>query len=207
MVFWKSLSTWFLAANLDDLEVSIPFLLSQVEAVKVEIFSSNQGSQKINVEKSSIAFSSRSVSITFESSEASKEVPPGSIEAFAKLLFVAIANVKRCTLSFLVLLPITVNSLDRLDLIIVSVPIVRRHDATLSSFSATVLTTLRPHGLTLLSSVLSTPNTRMVKRPLPPRSSHKREALAQNRLSSASPLLLFFLQLALATLPLARLSH
>jgi hypothetical protein len=134
MVFWKSLSTWFLAANLDDLEVSIPFLLSQVEAVKVEIFSSNQGSRKINVEKSSIAFSSRSVSITFESSEASKEVPPGSIDAFAKLLFVAIVNVKCCTLSFLVLLPITVNSLDRLDLIIVSVPTVRRHDATPPSF-------------------------------------------------------------------------
>jgi hypothetical protein len=42
MVFWKSLSTWSLAANLDDLEVSIPFLLSQVEAVNVETSSSNQ---------------------------------------------------------------------------------------------------------------------------------------------------------------------
>jgi hypothetical protein len=82
MVFWKSLSTWPHAANLDDLVASIPFLLSQVEAVKVEIFLSNQGSRKVNVEKSSIAFSSRSVSITFESSEASKEVHPGSIKAF-----------------------------------------------------------------------------------------------------------------------------
>jgi hypothetical protein len=113
MVFWESLSTWSLAANLDDLGVSIPFLLSQVEAVKVEIFSSNQGSGKVNVENSSIAFSSRSISITLESSEASKDVHPGSVEAFAKILFVAIANVKRCTLSFLVLLPITVNSLGR----------------------------------------------------------------------------------------------
>jgi hypothetical protein len=113
LVLWKSLSTWSLAANHDDLVASIPFLLSQVEALKLEIFSSNQGSRKVNVEKSSIAFSSRSVSITFESSEASKEAHPGSIEAFAKLLIVAIANVKRCTLSFLVLLPITVNSLDR----------------------------------------------------------------------------------------------
>jgi hypothetical protein len=85
---------------------------SQVEAIEVEIFSSNQGSRKVKV-NSSIAISSRSVSITFESSKASKEVPPGSIEASAKLLFVAIANVKRCTLSFLVLLPITINSLDR----------------------------------------------------------------------------------------------
>jgi hypothetical protein len=37
---------------------------------------------------------------------------PGSIKAYAKFLFVAIANVKRCTLSLLVLLPITVNSFD-----------------------------------------------------------------------------------------------
>jgi hypothetical protein len=57
MVVWESLSTWPHAANLDDLVASIPFLLSQVEAVKVEIFSSNQGSQKVNVEKSSIVYS------------------------------------------------------------------------------------------------------------------------------------------------------
>jgi hypothetical protein len=68
MVFWKSLSTWPHVANLDDLVASIPFLLSQVEAVKVAIFSSNQGSRKVNVEKSSIAFSSRSVLITFKTS-------------------------------------------------------------------------------------------------------------------------------------------
>jgi hypothetical protein len=118
MVFWKSLSTWSLAANLD---VSYSLPASQVEAVEVEISLSSQVSRKVNVEKSSITFSSRSISITFKSSEASKEVHPGSIEAFAKLLFVAIANVKHCTLSFLDLLPITINSLDWTDLIIVSV--------------------------------------------------------------------------------------
>jgi hypothetical protein len=53
-----------------------------------------------------------SVLITFKSSESSKGVHPGSTEAFAKLLFVVIVNMKRCTLSFLVLLPITINSLD-----------------------------------------------------------------------------------------------
>jgi hypothetical protein len=89
------------------------FPASQVEAVEVEIFLSGQGSRKVNMEKSSIAFSSRSVSITFESSEVSKEVPPGSIEAFYKLLFVAITYVECCTLSILVFIPITVNSLDR----------------------------------------------------------------------------------------------
>jgi hypothetical protein len=38
---------------------------------------------------------------------------PGSIEAFAKLLFVAIANVKRCALSFSRFSPITINSFNR----------------------------------------------------------------------------------------------
>jgi hypothetical protein len=134
-----------------------------VEVVEVEIFLSSQGSQKVNVEKSSIAFSSRSVSITFDSTEASKELHPGSIEAFAKLLFVAIANVKRCTLSFSRSFPHHGQFFRPLNLIIVSVPIVRRRNTTPPSFSATVLTTLRPHGLTLSSSVLSTPNTQMVK--------------------------------------------
>jgi hypothetical protein len=85
MVFWKSLSTWSLAANLDDPWSIYSLPASQVAAIEVEIFSSNQGSRKVNVEKSSIAFSSRSVLITFESSEASKEAHLGSIKAFAKL--------------------------------------------------------------------------------------------------------------------------
>jgi hypothetical protein len=44
MVFWKFLSTWPRAANLDDLVASIPFPASHVEALDVEIFSSSQGS-------------------------------------------------------------------------------------------------------------------------------------------------------------------
>jgi hypothetical protein len=126
MVFWKSLSTWSLAAKLDDHVVSIPFLLSQVEAVKVEIFVSNQGSRKVKVEKSSIAFSFRSVSRTFQSSEASKEVHPGLIEAFAKLLFVAIVKVKRCTLRFSRSYPHHGQFFRSLNLTCVSVTTVRR---------------------------------------------------------------------------------
>jgi hypothetical protein len=38
MVYWKSLTNWSLAVNLDDLVASIPFPASQVETVKVEIF-------------------------------------------------------------------------------------------------------------------------------------------------------------------------
>jgi hypothetical protein len=54
-----------------------------------------------------------SVLITFNRSESSKDINPGSIEAFATLLSVAIMNIECCTLSLLVLLPITDNSLDR----------------------------------------------------------------------------------------------
>jgi hypothetical protein len=121
-----------------------------VEAIEVEIFSSNQGSRKVNVEKSSIAFSSRSILITFESSEASKEAHPGSIEAFAKLPFVAIVKVKRCTLSFSRSFPPRNQFFRPLNLIIISIPIVRRRDVTPPSSSATVFMTPRPHELTIV---------------------------------------------------------
>jgi hypothetical protein len=45
--------------------------------------------------------------------------------------------------------------------IVISVTTVQRHDVVLPSISATVFTTLRSHELTLLSSVLSTPDTRL----------------------------------------------
>jgi hypothetical protein len=61
------------------------FPASQVEAIEVEIFSSNQGSRKVNVEKSSITFSSRSVLITFESSESSREITQNRPKLFATL--------------------------------------------------------------------------------------------------------------------------
>jgi hypothetical protein len=38
MVYWKSLTNWSLAVNLDHLVASIPFPASQVETIKVEIF-------------------------------------------------------------------------------------------------------------------------------------------------------------------------
>jgi hypothetical protein len=57
MVFWKSLSTWSLAATLDNLVASIPLPASQVETVEVESFLSSQGSQIVNMENSSIVYS------------------------------------------------------------------------------------------------------------------------------------------------------
>jgi hypothetical protein len=38
MIFWKSLSNWSLAVNLDDLVATIPLPASQVETVEVETF-------------------------------------------------------------------------------------------------------------------------------------------------------------------------
>jgi hypothetical protein len=58
MVYWKSLSNWSLAVNLNDLVASIPFPASQVETVEVETFLlSSQGSRIVNEEKSPIVYS------------------------------------------------------------------------------------------------------------------------------------------------------
>jgi hypothetical protein len=92
-----------------------------------------------------------SVLLTFKSSESSKEVRPGSIEVLAKHLFVAIANVESGTLSFSRSFPHHGQFFRPLNLIIVSVPIVRRRDVIPPSATSTVLTTpLRPHGLTIV---------------------------------------------------------
>jgi hypothetical protein len=55
---------------------------SQVEALDVEVLLSSQGSRIVSMKDSSITFLSRSVLLTFKSSESIKEVNPGSIEAF-----------------------------------------------------------------------------------------------------------------------------
>jgi hypothetical protein len=68
----------------------------------------------------------------------------------ATLLFVAIANVKRCTLRFFRSSSHRDQFLRPLNLIYVSVTTVRRHDVTPPSFSTTVLTTLRPQELTIV---------------------------------------------------------
>jgi hypothetical protein len=185
MVFWKFLSTWSHAANLDDLVASRFLPTSQVEAEEVEIFLSSQSSRIVNMEKSSIVYSFLVRAHNLQILRIEQGSTPGSIKAFAKLLFVAIANVKHYALSFLVFPhhdqffpPLTSSS-----------SVSRPYDAVTSLrhlFSANVLTTLRPHELTLLSSVLSTPDTRMVKRPLQPRSGYKREPFTQNRRCESS---------------------
>jgi hypothetical protein len=79
-----------------------------------------------------------------------KEVRPVSIEAFGYTSLDAITNVKRCTLSFFHFAPHHGRFFRPLNLVIVSVQTVRRHDVALPSISATVFTTPKPHELTIV---------------------------------------------------------
>jgi hypothetical protein len=152
--------------------------------------------------------------ITFKSSKSSKEVHPGSIGALYYAFLVAIANV---TALHIELFSFSLHHgwfFRPLSPIVISVTTVRHHDVALPSISATVFTTPRPHELTLLSSVPSTPDTRVVKWPLQPRSGYKREPLprtadAKAPFSSVLSIItvLVLLLASLATLPLAHLSH
>jgi hypothetical protein len=74
---------------------------SQVEAIKVEIFLGNQGSRKVNMEESSIVYSSLVRARNLQILRIEQGSTPRIDQSFlATLLFIAIANVKRCTLSF-----------------------------------------------------------------------------------------------------------
>jgi hypothetical protein len=81
MVYWKSLTNWSLAVNLDDLAASIPFLLAKAEVLNEEIFSSSQGSRIVNMEKSSIGYSFLVRALNLQILKSNKKVRPGSIEA------------------------------------------------------------------------------------------------------------------------------
>jgi hypothetical protein len=68
----------------------------------------------------------------------------------ATLLFDAIANVKRCALSFSRFAPHHGRLFRPLSPIVISVTTVRRHDVSLPSISATVFTTPEPHKLAIV---------------------------------------------------------
>jgi hypothetical protein len=69
---------------------------------------------------------------------------------FATLLFVAIADVKCCTLNFSRFASHYGRLFRLLSPIVISVTTVRRHDVALPSISTTVFTTLKPHGLAIV---------------------------------------------------------
>jgi hypothetical protein len=99
MIFWKVLSTWPHAANLDDLVASIPFPASQVEAVEVEIFLSSQGSRIVNMKKSSTVYSFLVRAHNLQILRIEQGSKPRINRSFlAMLLLAAIANAKAlCT--------------------------------------------------------------------------------------------------------------
>jgi hypothetical protein len=101
MLFWKVRSAWHHAANSDDLVASNSFSASQAEAIDIEILLSSQGSRIVNMEKSSIvhSFLVRAHNLQILRIEQGS-TPRIDRSIFATLLFVAIANTKRCTLSF-----------------------------------------------------------------------------------------------------------
>jgi hypothetical protein len=162
MIFWKFLSTWSHAANLDNLVASIPFPASPVEAIAVEILLSTQGSRKVNVENHPSCIRSWSMLITFKSSESSKEVHQDRSWLFSYASLVSIANVKRCTLSFSRVSPHHDQFLRPLDLICVSVTTVWRHDVTPPSFPQPYSRPRDPTSWPLSSPVLSTQDYRVV---------------------------------------------
>jgi hypothetical protein len=91
-----------------------------------------------------------SVLITFKSSDSSKEVRPGSIEAFCYASPCCYRNVKCCTLNFSRFAPHHGWLFRPLSPIVIGVATVWSHDVTPPSFSATVFTSLRPHELTIV---------------------------------------------------------
>jgi hypothetical protein len=160
MVYWKSLSNWSLVVNHDDLVASIPFPASQVETVKVEIFL--EQSRFSNSQHGSIVYSFlvRAHNLQILRIEQGS-TPRIDRSILATLLFDAITSVKRSTPSFSRFAPHHSRLFRSLSPIIISVTTVRLHDVALPSISATVFTTPRSRELALLSSVLSTPDTRL----------------------------------------------
>jgi hypothetical protein len=111
---------------------SSSFPASQVKSVEIEVFLSSQGSRIVNMKKSSTVYSFLVRAHNLQILRSEQGSTPRIDQSFlATLLFVAIANIKRCTLRFLFLLPIAISSLDRWTS---SVSVSRPYDAVTPSF-------------------------------------------------------------------------
>jgi hypothetical protein len=153
-------------------------------------------------------FHSWSGLITFNSSEANKEVPPGSIEAFGYASLRCYCERKAKYTELFSFFSPSRSILSTVE---------PRHRQCPDR------TTPRCHSAVFFRNRMRDTKTSWadhcrapcclhqipgwLKDRCSPTAALKGEALAQNRLSSTPPPLLFFLQLALATLPLVRLSH
>jgi hypothetical protein len=163
MVYWESLTNWSLAVNIDNLVASIPFPLAKWKTVEVETFLlSSQGSRIVNIENSSTvhSFLVRALNLQILKTRAGKYAQDRS-KLYATLLCVAIANIKRGAPSFSRFAPHYGRLIRPLSLIVISVTVIQCHDVALPLIFATVFTTPRSRELTLLSAVLSTPDTRL----------------------------------------------
>jgi hypothetical protein len=151
MLFWKVRSAWHHAANSDDLVASNSFSASQAEALDVEILLSSQGSRIVSVKKSSIVHSFLVRAHNLQILRIKRgSTPRIDRSILATLLFDAITSVRRSTLN-LSRFALHYGRLFRpLSPIVIRVTTVRRHDVALPSISATVFTTPKPHGLTIV---------------------------------------------------------
>jgi hypothetical protein len=115
MAYWESLTNWSLAVNLDDLAAAIPFLLAKAEVLNEETFLlSSQGSRIVNMEKSSIVYSSLVRALNLQI----LKIKRGSTPRIDRNLMLRSSVLLPQTQSvvhrvFLVSLPSTVDYLDR----------------------------------------------------------------------------------------------
>jgi hypothetical protein len=182
MLFWKARSAWHPAANSDDLVASNFFPASQAEALDVEILSSSQGSRIVNMEKSSIVYSflvrAHNLQILRIEQGSTPRIDPS---IFATLLFVAIANTKRCTLSFSCFAPHHGRLFRPLNPIVISVTVIRRDDVALPSISATVFMPPRSRADHCWAPCCLHQIPNWVNWPLQPRNGYKMEPFNRNR--------------------------
>jgi hypothetical protein len=125
-------------------------LTSPMEAVEVEVFSSSQGSRKVNLEKSSLAYSF----LVHAHNLQILRLEQGSKPKIDRSFWLSFSCCYRERRAFYTKLPRSYPHHDQffrpLDLICVSFTTLRHSDATPPSSSLTLLTAPRPHELTIV---------------------------------------------------------
>jgi hypothetical protein len=144
MIFWKFLSTRPRFVNLDDLMAPIPFSCQLSGSLRRR--NSLEQSRFSNSHCGGVVHRVFVLGPCFKSSESSKEVRPGLIEAFG-LCFSCCYHERKAWYTDLFS---SRRFFRPLSPIVISITTVRRHDVALPSISATVFTTPKPHGLTIV---------------------------------------------------------
>jgi hypothetical protein len=169
MVLCKFLSTRPRAVNLDDLVAPIPFSCQLSESLRRR--NSLEQSRFSNSHCGEVVHRVFVLGLCFKSSESSKEVHPGSIEAFCYASLVSITNAKRGTLIFS-------HHVDSLDRWAPSLLVSRPYDAMTSLYHRFLQSYSQRRSLTgwpLSSSMFPHQIPNWVNWPLQSRSEYKRE--------------------------------